>query len=317
MLQALVTDKYAETADVCAIELRGIDGSPLPSFEAGAHVNVRVPGGLTRTYSLCNAPTDVNRYLLGIRMSANSRGGSRAMHESVRPGDRLELSPPRNGFPLVPHAGHSILVAAGIGITPILSMAEDLAVRGGSFELHYVARSREKAAFLGRIERASFASRVQLHLSGDLNGQRVDPIRIVPPPTLNGHIYICGPERFMANVDEAASELGWPRASIHREHFSGSEASPVVGSSFDVKLARSGRVIHVNAQQSVLQALQAAGVAVQSSCGQGVCGTCLTTVLAGEPEHRDLYLSSEEQARNNMFLPCCSRARSACLTLDL
>ncbi|MCU4119047.1 PDR/VanB family oxidoreductase [Variovorax sp. N23] len=326
-LYAIVTDKHAETPDICAIELRGAGGRPLPDFSAGAHVEVRLPGGQTRSYSLCNAPSDRDRYVLGVHKSRTSRGGSRAMHEALRVGDTLQLSAPRNFFALAPEADHSVLVAAGIGITPILSMAEHLSTSGASFELHYVARSRDAAAFLRRIEASRFANCLRLHLSGlalaskgasaTPRASRIDPIALLPSPRENSHVYVCGPAGFMEAVLAAARQAGWAAAQLHQEHFAGSVIGAAAADSFEIKLARSGRTVAVGHEESAVQALAAAGVHVPTSCEQGVCGTCLTRVLDGEPDHRDLFLSPEEQMRNDQFLPCCSRAKTACLTLDL
>lgn len=317
ILRAVVADKRAETRDICAIGLRGNIGSPLPSFQAGAHIDVHLPGGFVRQYSLCNAPTDRDRYVLGVLHNPSSRGGSRAVHESVKPGDTLAISAPKNHFPLVAEAAHSILIAAGIGITPILSMAEHLCAIGASFDLHYSARSRDTAAFLKYMEASPFASKIRLHLSGGLNESRMNVRALLATPRSGWHLYVCGPRGFMDVVLGAARLAGWPAAQLHQEHFSAGTAQPAAGGCFEVMLARDGRIVQVGANESVVRALAAAGVSIATSCEQGVCGTCLTRVLEGEPEHHDLFLSPEEQARNDQFLPCCSRSRTARLTIDL
>lgn len=317
VLYAVVAAKWVETADVCAFELHGADGAALPTFSAGAHIDVHLPGGLIRQYSLCNAPSDRGRYVLGVHNAAASRGGSRAMHEGVSQADTLRISAPRNLFALNAQARYSVLVGAGIGITPILSMAEHLAALGEGFELHYVVRSRDAAAFLTQIEASRFADRVRLHVGGGPSSAHVNPASFVPGPQADHHLYVCGPNGFMDAVLGAARQVGWAPTQLHQEHFSAAPLHASASGGFDIKLARSGRIVTVGAQESATQALAAAGVVVPTSCEQGVCGTCLTRVLDGVPDHQDLYLSPDEQARNDQFLPCCSRSRSASLTLDL
>lgn len=317
VLHAVVAAKRAETADISAFELHGARGASLPAFSAGAHIDVHLPGGLIRQYSLCNAPSDGGRYVLGVHKAVNSRGGSRAMHDQVAVGDTVRISAPRNLFALDAQAHYSVLVGAGIGITPILSMAAHLAAQGEAFELHYVVRDREAAAFLPQIELSCFADRVRLHVGGGLSTAHVSPASFVPGPQAAHHLYVCGPNGFMDAVLGAAKQGGWSSAQLHKEHFSAAPIDASASGGFEIQLARSGRTLTVGPTESVTLALAAAGVVVPTSCEQGVCGTCLTRVLDGVPDHRDLYLSADEQARNDQFLPCCSRSKSACLTLDL
>ncbi|QHE85550.1 PDR/VanB family oxidoreductase [Hydrogenophaga sp. BPS33] len=317
VLQAVVVAKRTETPDICAFELEGVGAAALPPFAPGAHIDVHLPNGLVRQYSLCNAPSPRGRYLLGVRRAPDSRGGSRALHETVGVGDTLRIGAPRNLFALHPQARYSVLVGAGIGITPLLSMAEHLSAQGAAFELHYVVRSREAAGFLRCIESSRFADHVRVHVSGGLPAARVSADRLVPPPGPDHHLYVCGPTGFMDAVSGAARRAGWAAQRLHQEHFAAAATIPSEAGGFEVVLARSGRCVAVRPGQVVTQALAAAGVAIPTSCEQGVCGTCLTRVLDGEPDHRDLYLSADEQARNDQFLPCCSRSRSPRLTLDL
>jgi vanillate O-demethylase ferredoxin subunit len=317
-LQVRVAHKAVEALDICSFELVAADGQPLPAFTAGAHLDVQVPGGLTRQYSLCNAPHETHRYLIGVLRDAASRGGSVAMHERVGEGDRLTVSAPKNHFPLAPQARRHLLLAGGIGITPILCMAEQLAASGADFALHYSTRSRERTAFYDRIRASAFADRVAFHFDDGEAAQRLDLATLLAAPQAGTHLYVCGPKGYIDAVLASARARGWPEAQLHREYFAAGDAAPAAGdAAFEVQLASSGRVIAVPADRTVVQALAAAGVEVQTSCEQGVCGTCLTRVLAGTPEHRDLYLTPEEQAANDQFTPCCSRARSARLVLDL
>lgn len=316
-LQVRVACKAVEALDICTFELVAADGRALPAFSAGSHIDVQVPGGLTRQYSLCNEPGESHRYLIGVLRDAASRGGSAAMHDRVREGDVLTISAPKNHFPLVHEARRSLLLAGGIGVTPILCMAERLAATGADFEMHYCTRSRERTAFHDRIRASAFAERVQFHFDDGDAAQKLDIAALLATPQPGTHLYVCGPKGFMDAVLSTARARGWPEAQLHYEFFA-AEVAPAQGdAAFEVQLASSGRVIVVPKDQTVVKALAAAGVEVQVSCEQGVCGTCLTRVLEGTPDHRDLYLTPEEQAANDQFTPCCSRARSARLVLDL
>lgn len=316
-LQVRVARKVQEAQDICSFELVSADGSPLPAFSAGSHVDVVLPGGITRQYSLCNDAGESHRYLLGVLRDPGSRGGSLAMHDRVQEGDLLQISPPRNHFPLAAGAGSSLLLAGGIGITPLLCMAERLAVTGADFELHYCTRSPERTAFRQRIADSGFASRAHFHFDDGPPAQKLDMPGLLAAPQPGVHLYVCGPKGFMDAALGAARAQGWPEDQLHYEFFAGAAAATGTEAGFEVKLASSGRVVPVRPDQSVVQALAAAGVEVLVSCEQGVCGTCLTRVLEGVPEHRDVYLSPEEQAANDQFTPCCSRSCTPMLVLDL
>ncbi|MEP6501769.1 MAG: PDR/VanB family oxidoreductase [Betaproteobacteria bacterium] len=317
-LEVRVARKTREARDICAFELRLVDGTPLPAFSAGSHIDVHLPGGLTRQYSLCNAPVERHRYLIGVLREPASRGGSQAMHELVREGDTLRIGAPRNHFALAADARHSLLLAGGIGITPILSMAEHLAAAGDDFSLHYSVRSADRAAFVDRLCDGAFGGRAHVHRDDGDVAQRVDLARLLERPGPGRHVYVCGPKGFIDAVVALAIERGWPQEQVHREFFSGPEVAPLVADeSFEVRLARSGRIVVVPKDVSVARALAAVGIDVPTSCEQGVCGTCLTRVVDGVPEHRDLYLTPEEQACNDQFTPCCSRSKTPLLVLDL
>jgi vanillate O-demethylase ferredoxin subunit len=315
-MQVRIVSKVATATDICAFELARVDGQVLPAFSAGAHIDVHLADGLVRQYSLCNDPRDTHRYVIGVLRDSRSRGGSIAMH-ALAEGSLLEISEPKNHFPLVQDAGHSILVAGGIGITPLLCMAERLAQVGASFELHYCTRSLERTAFRERFARADLQERVRLYFDDATPGERLGLAALLAKPDAHTHVYVCGPGGFIEAVLGAAKTAGWDDANLHREYFSAAPQSADGNAAFQVKLASSGRIINVDPQQSIVQALAACGVDVQTSCEQGVCGTCLTRVLAGTPDHRDMYLTEEEQAANDQLLPCCSRSRTPMLTLDL
>ncbi|MBL8351969.1 MAG: oxidoreductase [Burkholderiaceae bacterium] len=317
LLQVVVTRKTVEALDICSFELAAADGHPLPAFSAGAHVDVLLPGGLTRQYSLCNDPAETHRYQLGVLRDAASRGGSKAMHDLVQEGQTLQISAPKNHFPLAHGARRSLLLAGGIGITPILCMAERLAITGAAFELHHCTRSRERTPFVERIRGSSFAARTHWHFDDGDAAQKLDIGALLALPREGEHVYVCGPKGFMDAVLGAARGAGWPEAQLHYEFFGAAPVASDGDAAFEVQLASSGRVVVVPPGQSVVKALAAAGVEVLTSCEQGVCGTCLTRVLEGQPDHRDQYLTPEEQAACDQFLPCCSRARSARLVLDL
>ena len=316
MIEVIVTARTREAEGVCSYELSCAQGKPLPPFSAGAHIDVHLPGGLVRQYSLCNHPQERHRYLIGVLNEAESRGGSRCLHEQVEAGQRLLISEPRNHFALAPGAKRSLLFAGGIGITPILCMAEQLWLQGDDFELHYCARSSERAAFLERLAATPFAGRVHLHFDA-LAQTRLDLAQVLALPGVADHLYVCGPGGFIQHVLDSARSLGWQDTQLHREYFAAAPVDTTDDGVFSVKLGSTGQVFEIPADKTVVQVLESHGVPIAVSCEQGICGTCLTRVLEGVPEHRDLYLTEDEQAANDQFTPCCSRARTAMLVLDL
>ena len=317
MIEVSVVARHNQALDICSFELARIDGGPLPAFTAGAHIDVHLPGGLIRQYSLCNPPWETRSYLIGVLKDPASRGGSQAMHEQMQVGQTLLISEPRNLFPLSEDAQRSLLFAGGIGITPILCMAERLHQLGADFQLHYCARASERAAFVDRLQAAPFAERVQLHFDDGPAAQRLDAAALLANPNPDTHLYVCGPGGFMEHVLSTAKAQDWDDQRAHREYFAAAPINHDNDGSFAVQINSSGQIIQIPADQSVAEALEASGIEIQLSCEQGICGTCLTRVLAGEPEHRDMFLTEAEQARNDQFTPCCSRAKSPLLVLDL
>lgn len=306
-----------EAVDIRSFLLESADGEALPTYAPGAHIDVHLPGGPVRPYSLCNGAEDAGRYRIAVLKAPASRGGSVAMH-LLAAGQVLTIGEPRNHFPLLPGARHSVLLAGGIGITPILAMAEGLWAADASFSLHYCTRSAERTAFAGRIRRSPFAGQVAFHHDDGIGAPQLDAREAIGPPAEGSHLYVCGPTGFMDMVLATARDLGWPEAALHREYFAAAPTMPAGETgAFEVQLATSGRVIRVAADQSVVAALAAADVKVPVSCEQGVCGACVTTVLEGTPDHRDLYLTDDEHARGDRFTPCCSRSLSPRLVLDL
>jgi vanillate O-demethylase ferredoxin subunit len=314
-----VARKTVEAEGVAGFRLVAADGARLPAFAPGAHIDVALPGGLVRQYSLCNLPSvQDDHYEIGVLRDTRSRGGSLAMHDAVHEGAVLNISPPRNHFPLDEGATHSLLLAGGIGVTPLLSMAQRLAALGADFALHCCSRTAARAPYRRRLQDSAFAARVFFHHDDGPPAQRHGPGGDASAsPTLGKHLYVCGPQGFLDAVRATARELQWAEAQVHFEYFAGAAIPAAEPGDFEVELRSSGRVVRVPASLSVVDALAAEGVAIPVSCAQGVCGTCLTRVLHGDIDHRDLYLTPAEQAANDQFLPCCSRARSARLVLDL
>ena len=316
-LQVRVARKAVEAQDIVTLELVATDGKALPAFSAGSHVDVSLPNGLTRQYSLCNDPQETHRYQIGVLRDAASRGGSTAVHDAVQEGDVLTISAPRNHFALAHDAKKHLLLAGGIGVTPILCMAERLAITGADFQMHYATRAPERTAFRQRITASAYADRVHFHYDSGEAAQKLDLATLLKSPEAGTHLYVCGPRGFMDAVLGTARAQGWPEAQLHYEFFGAEVAKSDSDAGFEIKLASSGRIIMVAKDQTVTQALAAAGVEVMVSCEQGVCGTCLTRVLEGVPDHKDSYLMPDEQAANDQFTPCCSRAKTPRLVLDL
>jgi vanillate O-demethylase ferredoxin subunit len=317
-LALTVIKKRVECTDICSFELADPVGAALPAFSAGSHIDVHIRPDLVRQYSLCNDSRETHRYVIGVLRDSNSRGGSRAMHDEVREGDVLKVSAPKNHFALAHATSESaLLFAGGIGVTPILCMAERLANVGAEFEMHYCSRSLSRTAFVDRIKRSDFSNHVDFHFDDGPEEQRLDLAALLASPLPGKHLYVCGPGGFMDNVIGTALKHGWPEELIHKEYFAAPSHSPTIDMAFDVKIASSGQVFHIPAGKTIVAALAERGVQIPTSCEQGVCGTCITRVIEGEPEHRDAYLTKQEHARNDQLTPCCSRARSAMLVLDL
>jgi vanillate O-demethylase ferredoxin subunit len=312
-----VVNKTTEAEGICSFELAARPGHVLPRFAAGAHIDVQAAPGVVRQYSLCNDPAEDHRWRIAVLREPASRGGSSGMHERVQVGDSVRVSAPRNLFGLVPDAGRSLLMAGGIGVTPLLAMARALHRGGQPFEMHYCARSASRMAFRRELESAPFASQVQFHADDGDAAQKFDAEAVLRDAAPDTHLYVCGPNGFMAHVLDMGRRLGWPEQRLHREYFAAGPVDTSADGAFDIRLARSGRQFHVVADKTVLEVLLAEGVDVPSSCESGVCGTCLTRVLAGTPDHRDSFQTDEERLANDHFTPCCSRSLTPLLVLDL
>ena len=288
------------------------EGGSLPLFSGGAHVVVEMPdeGVLRRNaYSLISDPMDGSGYEIAVRREDAGRGGSRFMHGSVAVGDMLRIGAPVNLFALDLTARKHVLIAGGIGITPFVSQLKQLQRLQLPFELHYAARSWAEAAGLRLLPNLP---QVHLHLSGE--GKRIDPAAILQGQPLGTHVYTCGPQALIDRVAEVAAEKGWPKAALHAEAF----LAPPTGAPFTVTLARSGLKIEVSPHQSLLEAIEAAGVDAPWLCRGGACGQCETEVIAcnGRIDHHDHWLSDSDHAANTKIMPCVSRFQGAELILD-
>jgi vanillate O-demethylase ferredoxin subunit len=301
-----------ETDAVRLLELCDPDAHMLPPFTPGAHLDIALPDGLVRSYSLIGDPADATRYRLGVQREPQSRGGSRLIHDQLRVGTLLSASGPRNNFPLVEDAPTSVLIAGGIGITPILLMVDRLSALGRPFVLHYGARERRTSPFLSRLARHT--GNVRMAFSREPDGRRLDIAAIITGAAADAELYCCGPSGMLDAF--AAATRGRDPARVHVEHFSAAEPPSVEGG-FCVTLARSGRTIPVPPGMTILDALVAAGVNPPCSCLEGVCGTCETRVIEGLPDHRDRVLSPQERAANKTMMLCCSGAKSELLVLDM
>jgi vanillate O-demethylase ferredoxin subunit len=323
LLELTVAARTPLADGIALFELHPPPGATLPPFEAGAHIELQLQHqgrALARPYSLCNPPGETHRWQIAVQREPASRGGSAAVHEQLQPGTRVRTTPPRNRFALAGTAdgGHaSLLLAGGIGITPLLAMAEALHAQGARFTLHHATRSAARTPFVERLALAPWHHRVRRHFDDGPAEQRLDIAATLAAAAPGTHLYVCGPQGFMDAVLATARAQGWPEARLHWESF-GADATPRAGDrAFTLVLSRSGVTLRVDAGRTAAQAIAAAGVFLPTSCEQGVCGTCLTPVLEGRPEHRDQYLTPEEQAAGTQFTPCCSRSLDESLVIDL
>lgn len=304
-----------EAVDILAFSLCAVDGT-LPSWTPGSHIDVHLPGGLTRSYSLSNRMTRDDEYRLTVQRDPATRGGSRLMHDDLRVGQVVEISTPRNNFELCETAPHTTFIAGGIGVTPFLPMVQRLNEVGRPWTMYYSVRTPDRAAHLGELQRLVGEGRgtLETNFDGLPGGQMLDLTSLLSKMPTDGHVYCCGPEG-MLNAFRAAASVLAPEC-VHFEYFS-STVEAAVGGGFTLVLAKSGREIHVDTGQTVLKALQAAGVEITYSCEEGVCGSCETRVLGGIPDHRDMILSERERAESKTMMICCSGSKTSRLVLDL
>ncbi len=319
LIDVRVDNKQLLADGIVGLQLQPIAGGLLPAYEPGAHIDVHIPGGFIRQYSIASNPDSLQSYQIAILQEPDSRGGSLAVHEKVAVGDVLQISYPRNRFSLL-DSPVSILFAGGIGITPLLPMAAKLKAQGHDFQLHYSVRTRSKAAFLGQLQDQLGSDQFFYHIDNE-PATGMDMQAVLANAGIQAHVYICGPAGYIDWISTQVREFGIPADQIHLERFALNEQDrPAVidqDRAFEVELASTGEVFQIPADESITSALDKEGVFIPVSCEQGICGTCLTGVCGGTPDHRDTYLTEAEHAANDQFTPCVSRSLSARLILDL
>jgi len=313
-LTALVHTLRHEAEGIMSVELRPYGDSVFPVFEAGSHIDLHLPNGLVRSYSLLNSPADQGRYVVGILLDRNSRGGSQWIHGQLRVGTTLQISRPRNNFELHTGAAHSVLVAGGIGITPIYCMFRQLLALGRSAELIYCARSRKEAALVEEL--SGLDAKVVFHFN-DEKDSAPDLRRYLAGQPADTHFYCCGPTPMLDAFESTCESLGYPHA--HIERFTAAELPPCEDAqdSYTVELKKSGRSLSIEPGLNLLDVLLEAGCDIDYSCREGVCGSCETRVLEGEVDHRDGVLSKAERAANESMMVCVSGCKSRRLVLDI
>lgn len=312
LIDVRVAEIIDETPSVKSIRFERVDGAPLGVYQAGAHIDVVGPTAQTRQYSLCSTPDDPNSYAIAVKREENSRGGSAALHE-LKIGDVLQIGKPRSIMAVDLSAAHHVLVAAGIGITPMLSMARWLDVHGYDFDLHYFARSPNEAAFLPLLEERC-PEKLHAHLGIPRTEHEHLLLQMLGQMPPGSHVYTCGPGPFMDMVHEVAVRF-LPEEHFHQERFHATEQPGAeANTAFEVEFE--GETFQIPTDRSIVQVLQDAGVEVDTSCQEGICGTCIMSVLEGTPEHRDSVLTKSEKASGDQIVTCVSRSQTAKLVLD-
>ncbi|MDJ0395039.1 PDR/VanB family oxidoreductase [Rhodococcus sp. G-MC3] len=306
-----VQQKSYEADGVTSVTLVDPTGAPLPTWEPGAHVALRLPGGLVREYSLCSDPRDTSQWTVAVLRAEQSRGGSAHVHDKLSVGASIEVDGPRNAFALDEDATKHVLIAGGVGITPIVAMMRKLSSTGHDWTMLYAGRSRTSMAFVDEVAATETAT---IH-ADDEQGGLPDLSALLGGLGAGAVVYCCGPAPLLDAVAAAIP----PGAALRTERFAAPEAIVPEGgdTAFDVVLDRSGERVAVGSGQSVLDALLDAGLDLPSSCTEGICGTCEVGVIKGDVDHRDFLLGESEHAANKTMFPCVSRCRSAELVLDL
>ncbi len=320
-LEVVIAGRVQETERIVVLELAAADGGALPGWTAGAHIDVQSQDttgrDVLRQYSLCGE-REAAEWRIAVLDAPGGRGGARWLHGATAEGTRLRVSAPRNNFRLHEGDAPAILVAGGIGITPILAMARELFARGTDFTLHYYARDEDNAGFLETLQSAPWAARAVVSFDSMPLDQRQPIAAIFRGAAPDARLYVCGPNGFMNAVMQEAQAHGVDAHRIHRELFSVDEPIAVEGDQpFEMVVRSTGQVVHVDRGTTAVAALAQAGIDIVVSCEQGLCGSCLTRIVEGMPDHRDQFMLPEEHARNDCFTPCCSRALGPRLVLDL
>lgn len=310
--QVFVHEKTLVAHDVALLELRAVDGGNLPEWEPGAHIDVVIHDELARQYSLCGDPSDRSSWKIAVLREEDGRGGSRHLHDEVKAGSTLTVRCPRNHFELVPSPSY-LFIAGGIGITPLVPMISAAEAAGAQWTLVYVGRTRASMAFATELE-AAHPGKVKIFARDET--ERPPLAEILAAPDSQLQVYTCGPSSLLESIELAMH--AWPPSALHLEHFSPKELTePILSTAFEVELTKTGITVQVSPDQSILDAVRDAGLRVLSSCQEGTCGTCETTVISGEVDHRDSLLTPEEQAANESMMICVSRAACPRLVLEL
>ncbi|MFT9099572.1 MAG: PDR/VanB family oxidoreductase [Zymomonas mobilis subsp. pomaceae] len=317
LITVTVAEAHFEGEHSRSFRLVPESASPLPAFEAGAHIDVYIPEGFIRQYSLANDPRERDSYLICVKREEKSRGGSAYLYDYLKVGDRLRISPPRNHFQLQ-EAAEYLLIGGGIGITPLLAMAETLDHQKKPFVLHYYTSSEDFSVFMARLRKGFSSGQIFIHYSSQGDSLRhnlpAELLRYSPDTQL----YHCGPQSFMEKIATEAQKYGWKADHIHSEAFSAVIAlGDANEESFEVELVSTQKVITVTPTQSIAEALDEAGIEISLACEEGVCGACLVGLISGQGDHRDFVQSDEEKASNKEIALCCSRSRSKRLVIDL
>ena len=306
-----------EAKDILSFELVDSEGASLPAFTAGAHIDVHVADGLIRQYSLCNDPAERGRYLIAVLNEAESRGGSLALHKTIQEGDLLEASKPQNHFRLNYQASRHMLLAGGIGVTPIISMVAELEARGAEYLMHYCTRNPEMTAFKRLLDPLAERGKVRFHHDGGKPSNGLDLASTLREYVPGDHLYCCGPAGFMSATANAVAH--WPTEAVHFEYFSTPDDKQVDKTEsetpFQVSIASTGDVFDVPANRTIIEVLRENGYTVETSCEEGFCGTCITKYVEGVPDHRDMVLDDDD--RSDFVLICCARSKTPILVLDL
>jgi ferredoxin-NADP reductase len=310
-IQVVLTAIRMAARDTNLYSFERPDHGPLPGAEPGAHIGLILPNGVERQYSLVHYGPELFEYVVGVKLDPKSRGGSIFMHNQLRVGTTVTIQPPRNNFPLVENAEHTVLLAGGIGITPIFCMVQRLIALGRSWELHYSSRSRADAAFLRDLEKYP---QVHFHFDDEHEGRVLGIPAIIAALPKNAHLYCCGPGPMLAAFEAATA--AWPTSQIHVEYFTPKFAAAQEGG-YIVELARSKKELLVPTGKSILQVVRDAGIDVPFSCEEGICGACETRVISGIPDHRDSILTEGERKQNATMMICCSGSKTPRLVLDL
>jgi vanillate O-demethylase ferredoxin subunit len=316
LLSVAVAKKAVEAHNMVSFELVAPDGAELPAFSAGSHIDVTIPGGFVRQYSLCNSSAERHRYVIGVWKDANSRGGSTALHQAVNVGDTLQVSLPRNRFRVPRNTKRAILLARGIGVTPILSIADYLKSKDVPFELHYVYALMSPNSFQTIIADSNFAENTKYYREATEDAQLLDAAALLANQPDDTQLFICGADWWLDPIVKMAKQKGWTEERIHVERFTAKLAAPLLDKVFEVKIASTGAVFKIPGDKTVAAFLEEKGVKIPTSCEQGLCGTCKVKIVEGEADHRDKRLSAEQRAEG-FFLACVSRAKGDVLVLDL